>query len=109
MGEEAGWMFGGVPRGEFRPEGSKFAIAETGFHADPGIVKRDGVTAQERKKPATHRGRPMTRGFGSGKNGGDSGQVAKEVGEFFFGKVVKEKVGENQFCRGRLLGPFEGS
>ena len=102
-------MFGGVPRGEFWPEGRKFAIAETGFHADPGIVKSDGVAAQEREKPATDRGRPMTGGFGRGKNGGNSGQVAEEVGEFFVGKVVKEKVGENQLCRGSLLGPFKGS
>ena len=79
MGEEAGGMFGGMPWGEFWPERRKFMIPETRGHANPGIVKSDGMATQEREESATERGQAMARGFGGSKKGCDFRKMAEEI------------------------------
>jgi len=101
-------MFGGMACGKFWPERRKFMTPKTGGHANPGIVKCDGMAAQERKKAATERGQPMAQGFRGREKGGDSCKVGKEFPEYFSRKVVEKKVGQNQFRGWGVTDPFEG-
>ena len=54
-------------------------IPETRGHANPGIVKSDGMATQEREESATERGQPMARGFGGSKKGCDFRKMAEEI------------------------------
>ena len=82
-----------------------FATGETGFHTNPGIVTRDGMTAQKEQGLGSPSGQKTASGFGRRHGVGFSGQAGEQPPERRFIQMMEKQVRDDGVHRWTLLDP----
>gem|GEM_PF-938127 len=99
-------MFRQIPVVGVGPEGGEFRRAKAGLDADASIVLGNGVASEEGEETGSEGTRPRAAGFGRDENGGKAGDFHEQRVERGIGKVMKKKIGEDEFGGWGGVGPI---